>query len=154
MPGSVETSCPPCDRWDRVLGVSGGGLWGESIWIRCFSIASRLPGQLFFSPGWQALFVAVRARTSAYECEASAIDSSRTEILAAPLLIMASGSWERRQSVHKAKRWSRKPGDLFAFKANFHGERLADGLLPLAALFAHVAMRPGCRQYCSTGPQC
>ena len=49
--------------------------------------------------------------------------------LRAPVLIMANGSWEG--DPGDSRRVTRRPGDLFAFKANFSRSRLAPGLLPV-----------------------
>jgi flavin-dependent dehydrogenase len=44
-------------------------------------------------------------------------------------VIMANGSWEADSEGNR--RATRRPGDLFAFKANFSGSNLAPGLLPV-----------------------
>lgn len=64
-------------------------------------------------------------------CEIRAIDSVERTILRAPVAIAAHGSWEPLPSDRASWRRVRQPGDLFAFKANFVGASLADGLLPV-----------------------
>ena len=58
-----------------------------------------------------------------------AIGSDHVEHLHAPVLIAAHGSWEPLPTGRAARRLARRPGDLFAFKANFRGARLAPSLL-------------------------
>ena len=67
----------------------------------------------------------------AHRCEIRAIGSDHVEQLHAPVLIAAHGSWEHLPSGRAARRLARRPGDLFAFKANFRGASLAPGLLPV-----------------------
>ncbi len=68
-----------------------------------------------------------------HHCEIRSVDSGETHTLDAPVLIAAHGSWEALPSGRESRRSARKPGDLFAFKANFAGASLADGLLPVLA---------------------
>ena len=65
-------------------------------------------------------------------CEAEA-PRSGTLALHAPVLIAAHGSWEPLGRPGRLPAALHRPGDLFAFKANFAGARLAEGLLPVAA---------------------
>ena len=64
-------------------------------------------------------------------CEIRAIGSDHRERLHAPVLIAAYGSWEPLPTGRAERRLARRPGDLFAFKANFRHARLAPGLLPV-----------------------
>jgi len=66
-----------------------------------------------------------------HQCEIRAIGSDHTENLHAPVLIAAHGSWEHLRPGRAERRLARRPSDLFAFKANFRGARLAPGLLPI-----------------------
>jgi menaquinone-9 beta-reductase len=66
-----------------------------------------------------------------HHCRIRDVDSGRETILHAPVLIAAHGSWEPLPSSRQARRQGRRPADLFAFKANFLGATLADGLLPV-----------------------
>ena len=54
--------------------------------------------------------------------------------LRAPVLIAAHGSWQPLPSARERRRGARRPGDLFAFKANFRGAALPEGVLPVLAL--------------------
>ena len=51
--------------------------------------------------------------------------------LHAPIVIDAHGSWEALPSDRAPRRAARKASDLFAFKANFRGAALREGLLPV-----------------------
>ena len=53
--------------------------------------------------------------------------------IAAPLVVAAHGSWEPLPFERAERRETRRPSDLFAFKANFTGTRLAADLLPVLA---------------------
>ncbi|MDB5931507.1 MAG: dependent oxidoreductase [Polaromonas sp.] len=64
-------------------------------------------------------------------CEIRAVGSSQPARLRAPVLIAAHGSWEALPSSRAGHQPQRRPGDLFAFKANFRGAALAEGLLPV-----------------------
>lgn len=64
-------------------------------------------------------------------CEIRIVGSDHRAQLQAPVLIAAHGSWEHLPSGRAEQRLARRPGDLFAFKANFRDARLAPGLLPV-----------------------
>lgn len=66
-----------------------------------------------------------------HRCEIRSIESGKREILRAPVLIAANGSWESLPSGRATRRLGRRPSDLFAFKANFRGSALTNGLLPV-----------------------
>ncbi|MEO6322665.1 MAG: FAD-dependent monooxygenase [Polaromonas sp.] len=66
-----------------------------------------------------------------HRCDIRAIGSDQKCSLHAPVLIAAHGSWEALPASRVARRLDRRPGDLFAFKANFQGATLAKGLLPV-----------------------
>jgi flavin-dependent dehydrogenase len=51
--------------------------------------------------------------------------------LRAPVVVAAHGSWEALPSERASRRASRRPSDLFAFKANFRDVRLDADLLPV-----------------------
>jgi menaquinone-9 beta-reductase len=71
---------------------------------------------------------AVDGSAGAYRCGIVARSAPDTN-LHAPVLIMANGSWEGEPG--DGRRVARRPGDLFAFKANFRRSRLAPGVLPV-----------------------
>lgn len=66
-----------------------------------------------------------------YLCRVQSLDSDEYRALAAPILIAAHGSWE--PGPWAGSRARRRPGDLFAFKANFLDCDLDPGLLPVLA---------------------
>lgn len=66
-----------------------------------------------------------------WRCKVSAIGSAATLNLRAPVAIDAHGSWETLSSNHPSRGQTRKPSDLFAFKANFLNASLEDSLLPI-----------------------
>jgi 2-polyprenyl-6-methoxyphenol hydroxylase-like FAD-dependent oxidoreductase len=72
----------------------------------------------------------IERRGSRYVCRL-APDRNESELLEAPVVIRAHGSWERQPWSEHAKR--PRPGDLIAFKANFSGAGLEPGLLPILA---------------------
>lgn len=76
---------------------------------------------------------AITGHAGAYRCEirSDAQTGGQAITLRAPLLIAANGSWENLPGDRATRRAQRKPGDLFAFKANFTNAALAVGLLPV-----------------------
>ena len=66
-----------------------------------------------------------------HRCEIRSVESAHSLMLHAPVLIAAHGSWEALPSDRAGRRQGRQASDLFAFKANFSGGALADGLLPV-----------------------
>ena len=80
---------------------------------------------------WQPATVkAIERRDSRYLCRLS-LDRNDAELLEAPVLIAAHGSWERQPWSARSKH--ARPSDLVAFKANFSGASLEPGLLPVLA---------------------
>jgi len=76
-----------------------------------------------------ASLATVEGIAGAYRCEVEGPADGENAELRAPVLIMANGSWGRDAAAEH--RTGKRPGDLFAFKANFSGARLARGLLPV-----------------------
>ena len=81
---------------------------------------------------------AFRSSDTACERRSNDIDRSagvepadRCATLRAPIVIAAHGSWEPLPSQRDARRRNRGAEDLFAFKANFSGAALDEGLLPV-----------------------
>lgn len=75
----------------------------------------------------------VQAHGIGFVCRADAPRRPPVE-LHAPVVIAAHGSWEPVGRLGREAPSRHSPGDLFAFKANFHGTRLPAGLLPVLAL--------------------
>ena len=59
------------------------------------------------------------------------IESGEQQLVRAPVVILAQGSGLHRLAAPGAAQRPRLGSDLLAFKANFRGARLADGLLPV-----------------------
>jgi 2-polyprenyl-6-methoxyphenol hydroxylase-like FAD-dependent oxidoreductase len=59
------------------------------------------------------------------------IESGEQQLVRAPVVILAQGTGLHRLADPGAARRVRRGSDLLAFKANFRGVRLADGLLPV-----------------------
>jgi 2-polyprenyl-6-methoxyphenol hydroxylase-like FAD-dependent oxidoreductase len=72
-----------------------------------------------------------------FECEVESPDRA-LRTLRTPVVIDAHGSWERGPATSERSAGSpptrKRNSDLFAFKANFRGTRLAPGFLPVLAL--------------------
>ncbi|MGH8656998.1 MAG: NAD(P)/FAD-dependent oxidoreductase [Gammaproteobacteria bacterium] len=66
-----------------------------------------------------------------YHCRVQSLGSGVHRALVAPVLVAADGSWE--PCLWARSRVPRRPGDLFAFKANFLDCDLDPGLLPVLA---------------------
>ena len=64
-----------------------------------------------------------------FQCGIGSRAAPGLTVLRAPVLIMANGSWEGNPG--DTLRVAKRPGDLFAFKANFSRSRLAPGVLPV-----------------------
>ena len=88
--------------------------------------AAVAEGATLFQP-WRA--IAARHRDGLHEVEIAA--GMDRQMLAAPVLIAAHGSWEPGTLPSQSGRRAHRPGDLLAFKAHFHGASLADDLMPL-----------------------
>ena len=110
-------------RWGRPLGR-------ETLDLLLIEQAERVGAEL-----WQPWSVqAVDGTAGDWRCE---LRSSRADVratLSARLLIAANGGWEKPPWQAAGQRPARAASDLLAFKANFFGARLPEGLLPLLAL--------------------
>jgi 2-polyprenyl-6-methoxyphenol hydroxylase-like FAD-dependent oxidoreductase len=107
-------------------------LWGRALGRETLDTLlleqARAAGACVLQP-WS-----VRSVTGApgnFSCELRAVDSGEVVLLHAPLVIAAQGSWETFPKIDADQRGGLRPGDLLAFKANFTGAALEDGLLPI-----------------------
>ena len=109
-----------------------GRAWGRTLGRETLDTLlrdqARASGAVVLQP-WTVQ--ALSGTAGAHRCEIRAIGSDHVESLHAPVLIAAHGSWEHLPAGRTARRLARRPGDLFAFKANFRGGSLAPGLLPV-----------------------
>ena len=69
-----------------------------------------------------------------WRCQVRSSEADVRTTLLAPVLIAAHGSWELLPSERAAQRPAHAASDLLAFKANFRGSTLPEGLLPVLAL--------------------
>ena len=110
-------------RWGRPLGR-------ETLDLLLIEQAERVGAEL-----WQPWSVqAVAGAPGRWQCE---VRSSRADVratLCARVLIAANGAWERPPWQAAGQRPAHAASDLLAFKANFVGARLPEGMLPLLAL--------------------
>ena len=120
----VEADLPSSDdphhAWGRAL--------GRETLDKLLLEQARAAGAVVLQP-WSVQ--ALHGSAGDHHCEIRCVDSGETDTLHASVLIAAHGSWEALPSARNNRRFSRRPGDLFAFKANFTGASLADGLLPV-----------------------
>ena len=76
---------------------------------------------------------AIEGSVGAWRCRVRSIEADSGAVLCAPVMIAAHGSWELLPQERERRRLARKASDLFAFKANFRGTSLCEGLLPVLA---------------------
>lgn len=120
----VEADLPSADHprhaWGRAL--------GRETLDKLLLEQARAAGAVVLQP-WSVQ--ALSGPAGDHRCEIRCVDCGAKDTLHAPVLIAAHGSWEALPSGRNDRRFARRPGDLFAFKANFLAARLADGLLPV-----------------------
>ena len=87
---------------------------------------ARLDGAQLFQP-WAVQEIDGAAGN--WRCDIRAAGSGERRILRAPVVIDAHGSWEALASARAQGRPVHKPSDLFAFKANFRGANLDEGMV-------------------------
>ena len=123
---TVTAALPAADHprhtWGRAL--------GREILDKLLLDQARAAGAEVLQP-WSVQ--ALGGSVGDHRCEIRCVDSGEEGALQAPVLIAAHGSWEALASGRDDRRFARRPGDLFAFKANFSGASLPHGLLPVLA---------------------
>ena len=92
---------------------------------------ARSAGTVVFQP---CMVRSVLGSRGAWQCDARALDTNATLCLRASVLIDAHGSWEDMPSVRPPSRPVHRASDLFAFKANFTGAHLDEGVISVLAL--------------------
>lgn len=85
-------------------------------------------GATVYQP-WSARAIAGGA--GRFHCTIAEVQSKQSEVLAAPVLIDAHGSWEAPTGARREQQPVQSPRDLFAFKANFKRTGLERGWLPV-----------------------
>jgi menaquinone-9 beta-reductase len=107
-------------RWGRAL--------GRELLDTLLLAQAQADGAVVFQP-WAVQ--ALDGGPGDWRCHARCVDSDARVQLRAAVAIAAHGSWEALPSERPTKRLQRRPSDLFAFKANFSGASLAEGLLAM-----------------------
>jgi flavin-dependent dehydrogenase len=106
--------------------------WGRALGRETFDLLllgrARELGVQIWQP-WSLR--AISGSAGASQCAIEARPRLQLTELRAPVVIMANGSWE--SDAGGNRRVAKRSGDLFAFKANFSGSRLAPGVLPVIA---------------------
>jgi flavin-dependent dehydrogenase len=92
---------------------------------------ARMAGAIVFQP---CAVQSIVGTAGAWHCEVRAAESSAPLKLRATVVIDAHGSWEDLPSDRPRRRLARNAADLFAFKANFSGSMLPEGLISVLAL--------------------
>ena len=116
----LPAAADPRYAWGRAL--------GRETLDTLLLAQARAAGAMVMQP-WSVQSMAGSAGD--HHCEIRSMDSDQTETLQARVLIAAHGSWEPLPSGRATRRAGRRASDLFAFKANFSGGSLPDGLLPV-----------------------
>lgn len=110
-------------RWGRPLGR-------ETLDLLLVQQAERVGAEL-----WQPWSVqAVDGAPGHWQCQVRSSQADVRATLCARVLIAANGAWERPPWQAEAQRTAHAASDLLAFKANFIGAHLPEGMLPLLAL--------------------
>ena len=107
-------------RWGRALGR-------ETLDTLLIEQA-RLEGATVLQP-WSVR--AVEGSAGDWRMAVRAVDHGAALSLRAPVAVAAHGSWESLPAGRPQRRRARSASDLFAFKANFQGATLDEGLLPV-----------------------
>jgi flavin-dependent dehydrogenase len=103
--------------------------WGRALGRESFDTLLLERARELGVSVWQPWSMrAIDGSAGAFRCRIEARPTPRLAELRAPTVIMANGSWEVDPGGNRPPRRS---SDLFAFKANFSGSRLAPGLLPV-----------------------
>jgi len=121
-PRTLIADLPPASQPNRAWGTA----LGREILDTLLLEQARASGAVVWQP-WSVQSLGGSAGD--HQCEIRVVGSDHREHLHAPVLIAAHGSWEHLPSGRAEQRLARRPGDLFAFKANFRHASLAPGLL-------------------------
>jgi len=124
---TVLAKLPPADHPDHAWGRALGRETLDTLLLA----QARAAGAVVLQP-WSVQ--SMNGCPGNHHCNIHALGvkgAGQSETLHAPVLIAAHGSWEALPASRAARRLERRPGSLFAFKANFSGATLAEGLLPV-----------------------
>jgi len=118
------TELPPATR----SGFAWGRALGRETLDTLLIDKARAVGVQIFQP-WS--LNSVRGGPGAWRCELKTVGSKASATLCAPIAIDAHGSWEALPTGRDEGGRVHRATDLLAFKANFVGASLQDGLLPV-----------------------
>lgn len=119
LPAAADTAY----RWGRAL--------GRETLDTLLLAQARAEGADVLQP-WQVQNF--QGTAGAWHVELRAVDGAALRRLRASLVIDAHGSWEDLPSGRPQRRLARSAADLFAFKANFSGTALREGVIDVLAL--------------------
>ena len=125
LPAAVHPAggTPTAHRWGRPLAR-------EMLDTLLLDQARRVGAELL--QPWRVQ--AIAGQPGRWLCQVRATEADHRLTLRAPVLIAANGSWEALPCSRPVQRPAHAASDLLAFKANFEGSNLPDGLLPVLAL--------------------
>ena len=123
---TVTASMPPGQQAD----VDGGRAVRRDVLDTVLLGQASAAGATLWQP-WALTGFA--ARPGSYACTVEQRDSGRQQVLEAPLVIAAHGSWESGPLPTQQFRTHPLAKDLLGFKAHFKGAKLAPDLMPLLA---------------------
>jgi flavin-dependent dehydrogenase len=120
----IEADLPPAAhqkyRWGRAL--------GRELLDTLLLERARSVGVHVLQP-WSAQ--SIEGQAGDWRCTVRAVDRHTGVTLHAPVAIAAYGSWEAPPAGRPPRRPTHGAADLLAFKANFRGAALDEGLLPV-----------------------
>jgi 2-polyprenyl-6-methoxyphenol hydroxylase-like FAD-dependent oxidoreductase len=116
-------------------GAAEGRRWGRALGRETLDTLlrdqARAAGVTVLQP-WAVQ--GVRGGAGDWQVEVRGLDSNECLSLRAPVAVAANGSWEALPSGLPRRGDRRRAADLFAFKANFRGAALREGVLSVLAL--------------------
>ena len=109
--------------------------WGRPMARELLDLLLLQQAQRVGAEIWQPWSLqAIDGGPGQWRCQVRSCEADVRTTLLAPLLIDAHGSWELLPSERATRRPAHAASDLLAFKANFRGGSLPEGLLPVLAL--------------------
>ncbi len=131
---SIGAALPRAEQPGHDLSVAQAHPWGRALGRETLDTLlvaqARVAGAHVFQP---CAVREVNGAAGGWHIKIRPSHSDSEFTLNAPVAIAAHGSWESLPSSRARRRRPHLPSDLFAFKANFRGTSLAQGLLPVLA---------------------
>ena len=104
--------------------------WGRALGRETFDLMLLERARKLGATVWQPYSLRkINGRAGAFACQVESRPGLDGQVLRAPVLIMANGSWERDPEGDQPV--ARRAGDLFAFKTTFSRSSLPPGILPV-----------------------